>query len=416
MNRLFLLAIVMFATLIALPLQALENAQVLPKGVRRVNIKTVQLDLGTEYDANSNVVPLAAPLQKKITFEDVLKTKQGLDDTLLRAFLRENGLPTDQELGELTADLRGRVRVYAPVIAYGLTPRITIAVAMPYYSARTETQVGYRANDDNAQHFINLLADPKYNKVASAREAYENFSNGVAGLEAKLRDNGYEELGAWEKHGLGDMQFAVKSKLYGEDGSRVHLANLSGFVAPTGLVDSPDILTDISFGDGSWDFFSGLMCDQQLGMGITLNQYAKLTYQAPARRVLRMKTADESLAVERRSIAYKLGNKLDAGLSVQFAHDLGIELGLGYIYARKGADRYDAPSEEAALELAKDSNLQSSSIEVKMGYSSVPAFRRKEMPVPFSVGLQYQQLVEALVANRNVPNTKMLTLDVNLYF
>lgn len=415
MNRLHWGCLFLFAA-VALPLQALENAQVLPKGVRRVNIKSVQLDLGTEYDAKGNIISLADPLQKKITFEDVLKSKEGLDNTLLRAFLRENNLPATQELGALTADLRGRVRVYAPVIAYGLTSRVTVALAVPYYSARTETQVGYQANDTNAQNFIDILADPKYNKVASAREAYENFSNGAATLSAKLRDNGYEPIGAWEKHGLGDMQVAVKSKLYGEDDSAIHLANLSGFVAPTGKVDSPDILTDISFGDGSWDFFSGLMCDQKLGAGVTLNQYAKFTYQAPARRVLRMKTADESLAVERRSIGYKLGNKFDAGLSIQYANELGIELGLGYIYARKGTDNYDAPSDDVAEELARDSDSQSNSVELKMGYSSIPAFKRKEIPVPFSVGLQYQQLVDAVATNRNIPNTKMLTLDVNLYF
>ena len=415
MNMLYWGCLLLLAA-VALPLQALENAQVLPKGVRRVNVKTIQLDLGTEYDAASNIVSLAAPLQKKITFEDVLKSKEGLDKTLLHAFLRENGLPATQELGALTADLRGRVRVYAPVIAYGLTSRVTVAFAVPYYSARTETQVGYQANDANAQNFINLLATPKYNKVASAREAYENFSNGTATLADKLSANGYEALGVWDAHGLGDLQFAVKSKLYGDDNSRIHLANLSGFVAPTGKTDSPDILTDISFGDGSWDFFSGLMCDQKLGAGITLNQYAKFTYQAPAHRTLRMKTADESLAVESRNIGYKLGNKVDAGLSVQFEHDLGIELGLGYIYARKGTDHYDAPTADVAEELEKDSDSQSSSIELKAGYSSVPAFKRKEIPVPFSVGLQYQQIVEAIAANRNVPNTKMLTLDVNLYF
>ena len=399
------------------PLLALENAKVLPKGVRSLNIKAVQVDLTEKYDAEGQLWGLAQPLHKKITFADLLKSKRGLDETKLRALLQENEIDAEQELGTLTADMKGRMRVYAPVLAFGLTERVTLAVAVPYYSARTEVAVGYQANDANAQHFINLLASPRYNQPKSAKEAYAGFSDGVAALNGKLIAYDYQRLGTWNEHGLGDTTFAVKTKILGSSSSMLHLANLSGVVAPTGRVDNPDILTDVPFGDGTWDMFTGLYCDQELGLGLMLNQFAKFTYQTESRRVVRLKTVAEGVAVPNRSVRYKLGNVVDAGASLQWAHDIGLEMGLGYEYKRKSPDNYYV-EEAVAKALEADTLQQSNSLELKLGYSTVPAFKRKSFPVPFSVSLQYKRMIDSplLTTNQNVPATELLTLDMNLYF
>lgn len=403
---------------VALSCLALENAKVLPSGVRRLNIKAVQVDLATKFDDDGKLVSLAKPLAKDISFREVLKGKEGLDNSKLRAFLQENSISESQVLGSLSADLKGRMQVVAPVIAYGVNDWLTVALAVPYYFARTDVDLGYRANDSNVQNFIDLLSSPRYNQVASAQEVYDNFADGVAALNGKLADNGYRELGAWEEHGLGDMTLALKSQLVGDESGIVRLANLSGIVAPTGRTDDPDLLSDVPFGDGSWDLFTGLMCDQELGAGFFLNQFVKFTYQTEAEREVRLKTADEALVVEKQSITYQLGNKFDVGASVQWANDLGIELGLGYEFNGKSADDYQAPTVAAEKELEKETMTRANNIELKVGYSSVPAFRRKEIPVPFNVSVQYKQVVdnELLARNRNVAATKLFSLDLNLYF
>ena len=395
---------------------ALENAKVLPQGVRRVNIKTLQVDLARKYNNDGDLVSLAQPFETDVTFDTVLKGKQGLDRTKLQAFLNENVIASDQVLGSLSADLKGSMRVIAPIVAYGLTERITVAVAAPFYIARTEVALGYRANDKNAQNFLNLLSSPQYNQVAAAREAYDSLADGVAALNDKLADNNYQPLGRWQDKAFGDVTVAVKTALVGDDSSDVRLANLAGVVIPTGRADDPDILTDVAFGDGSWNIFAGLMCDQQLTRSLYFNQFAKFTYQMETDRVMRLKTAEEAVEVEKARLTMKPGNKIDLGASMQWEFESGLEFGLGYEFNRKQGDTYQAV-DAVAQELGQDTLTQANNLEIKLGFSSIPAFKRKEVAVPFDVSFQYKRVIDgAMAANRNVPATQLFTLDMNLYF
>ena len=403
--------------LLAIPTWALESAKVLPKGVRRVNIKALRVDLARKYNDSGVLINLAQPLMKDITFKDVLKSKQGIENTKLRAFLHENNIEHEQVLGSLSADLKGGMRVIAPVVAWGITERITVAAAAPFYMARTEVAVGYRADDNNAQNFLNLLSSPQYNQVAAAREAYDKFSDGVATLNNKLDDNGYQRLNAWEDKAFGDITLAVKTSILGDATSKLRLANLTGVVIPTGRVDDPDVLTDVPFGDGSWDVFAGVMCDQQLANGLFLNQFAKFTYQHDTKRMMRLKTADEAIEVEKAQVTLKPGNKFDLGASVQWESETGLELGLGYEFNRKQSDVYQADT-AVASELGKDTFTQANNLEIKLGFSTIPAFKRKQIAVPFNVSVQYKRVVDSklLAANRNVAATQLFVLDMNLYF
>ncbi len=411
----FFLATVLLV--LAVDVWALENAKVLPQGVRRVNIKSLSVDLARKYDNEGSLISLAQPLAADITFDNVLKGKQGLDNTKLRAFLHENNLSHDLVLGSLSADLKGSMRVIAPIIAYGLTSRITLAVAAPFYMARTEVALGYRANDDNAQNFLNLLSSPQYNQVAAAREAHDKFADGVAALNDKLEDNDYQRFGTWEDKAFGDVTLAVKSSIWGDETSRLRLANLAGVVVPTGRVDDPDVLTDVAFGDGSWDIFAGIMCDQQLTRGWYLNQFAKFTYQLETERLTRLKTADEAIEVEKARLTYKPGNKIDLGASIQWESDSGLELGLGYEFNRKQGDEYQA-SAAVEQELEQDTLTQANNLEVKLGFSTIPAFKRKQIPVPLNVSFQYKRVIDSglLATNRDVAATQLFVLDMNLYF
>ena len=158
------------------------------------------------------------------------------------------------------------------------------------------------------------------------------------------------------------LRWQFKTSIFGDTTSKLRLANLAGVVVPTGRVDDPDVLTDVAFGDGSWDIFAGLMCDQQLTSSLYFNQFAKFTYQLETDRLMRMKTADEALAVEKAQLTYKPGNKIDLGASVQWESDSGLELGLGYEFHRQQRDDYQA-SAAVEQELEKDTLTQANNLE-----------------------------------------------------
>jgi hypothetical protein len=280
---------------------------------------------------------------------------------------------------------------------------------VPYYRAQTSIEVGFQAND-TAQAFLDALASPENNQVASAHEAADKLNNAVAKLNTKLADNGYRELEDWQDQGLGDMTVAAKYRFYEQ--SKLALASTAGVVAPTGRVDDPDILNDIAFGDGQWDVFGQLAVDEPLSGGLFLNQYAKYTVQLPGRKHVRQKTDDEPIEVEKANAKFKLGDKVDLGTSVQWQPAFGLVTGVGYTYSRKYGDVYRDVTKDSKGELETGTDQEAHNGEAVIGYSTVPAFQRGSVAVPLELKLSYVNQL----ASRNMPVSDLVQLDLNLFF
>lgn len=388
---------------------AFENAKVMPSGVNRLTFRVVHSDFSSKTDGAGTARDLEDPIEKDLTFKDVLKNEKDLQKRELTAgFMAYGGFGEAEALGQFTADLEGRVTVYAPIYTRGLTDRLTVAVALPVYDMALNVGVGFRAAP-TADAFKLALADNYNNQAQGARDFVDRINDAVGRLNTKLVDNGYSRLEPWQETGVGDLQILAKYALVTE--GPVALAGQGGVVAPTGRTDDPDNLIDAGFGDGQWDAFVQLSADQPLGgSGVFFNQYAKYTYQFADQKDVRLKTPEESIEVEKARVGFKLGDKVNAGASVQYGADFGLTSGLGYNYYRKDKDDYDAGA--SAGELEKDTFQQSHEAEVSVGYSGVPAFRRKEVPVPFEVSLSYKHQV----SSQNMPVTHFIQLETGVFF
>ena len=386
-----------------------ESAKVLPKGVRNVNIRSVNTDLSHKTDRSGNSVPLSKPLAQDLTFEKIANGEDQLNADLLRGFLLENGFDESDSVGRFSADLQGHINVTAPIIAYGLTDKTTIAVAIPYYDAATAVEVGFSPNE-TAVAFLTALADDKNNNASKAAEVAGKLNNAVGRLNDKLATNGYRELEDWNARGLGDVTIAAKHALVQQ--SKLELAATGGLVAPTGRVDDPDILNDIAFGDGQWDVFGQATVDEHVGNSITLNQFAKYTHQLPGRKPVREATDEEAIEVEKKQARFKLGDKVDLGTSVQWQPSFGLVSGVGYTYFQKYADLYRDVEGAAKDKLERDTEQRAHNTEFVLGYSTVPLFKRGEFAVPFEMKLTYVRQL----ASRNMPVTDLAQFDLSLFF
>jgi hypothetical protein len=286
-------------------------------------------------------------------------------------------------------------------------------MALPYYRAQTAVEVGFRQNE-RAAAFLAALASPEHNQVEGAREATAKLNNAVGRLNSKLLDNGYAALKNWSAQGVGDLTVAAKYLVF--DTGKVAGAFTSGFVAPTGRTDDPDILTDVPFGDGQWDAFGQVAFDQPLSRYVYVNQFAKYTWQAPGERQMRDVTAEESVEVEKVATRYKLGDKVDAGLSVNYLSPGGVLLGVGHTWFQKYGDRYDGPDALSGTtrrpELAKNSNQYAENGEFAIGYSTIPAFQRGKFAAPMELKLGYQRQYRS----RNMPVSDLAQIDASLFF
>ncbi len=398
-------------TLAATSASAFESTRTLPQGVRNLNLKGVYTTANEKSNPEGKAISLAEPLWKPLKFKNILSTEEDpLKRTQLEGFLLQQGLSKEQSVGDFQANLSARINVWAPILAWGLTDKLTLAVAVPYYSTSTDIQPGFRTNA-GANDFFARLTTPSMNNYAAALDAQERFQDAVGRLNNKLRKYSYQELSYWNQSGWGDTTLALKALTVDQD--VLKMAVTAGLVAPTGRKENPRILTDLPYGDGQWDLFSQLTFDQKLGADFFVNQFAKYTYQAPDKRVIPWKTAEESIEVPVNATRFKYGDKVDAGVSVQMEQDsTGATGGLGLLYFRKFGDRFTVEDPAVKSELQRWSDQQSQYAQAKVGYTTVPAYRRKEFAAPLSVSLEYRrQLV-----SRNMPINDFAQMDFNLFF
>ena len=389
-----------------------ENTKVMPKGVRNVDVREVSTYITQKADAAGRLVGIGQPLEQDLTFQKVINNEKSIvKKKELQAFMLTESpeITVGDTLGTYTADLEANVNVTAPIIAYGYTAKTTLAVAIPVYAASTATKIGFHPNNAVSSRFFKLLNDPNVNQPASAIEAADKLNDARGQLQQKLSDNGYAQLGTWQNTGLGDITLAAKNRFF----SREHLAAAAtgGIVLPTGQTADPDNLTSLPFGNGTTDYFAGVIVDEPIVGDIFFNQYVKYTYQSANRKTIRMQTEDEQIEVEKKSVDFKLGDKVDTGFSIQYEPQYGLLCGLGFDYQRKFADRYDAPIEvRRYVEKETDQMIEYGS--VMLGYSTVPAFTRGEFKVPASVSMEYRKPLRG----RWAPMADMTQVDINLFF
>lgn len=386
-----------------------ESTKVLPKGVRNLDIRSVYTQTSVKTDPEGNEISLANDLYKPLKFKNVLQGEEGLKRTQLKAFMLARGFEDEDTVGEFRASLNAQINVLAPILAWGLTESTTLAVAVPYYSTSTDINVGFRTNE-GGEELIKAFTEPSVNYYYAAVEAAQKFQNAVGRLNERLEANSYEELSAWNQTGWGDTTIALKNLALKEP--RFRIASTAGFVAPTGRKDNPSILTDLPFGDAQWDVFGQLTFDQYITGNIFINEYAKYTYQAADRKSVRWKTGEETVMAVPHDTTFKLGDKIDAGLSVQFEQDSGIVGGLGAVYYRKYSDRWEVNDPEVKRELQRDTAQDAVYWEAKLGYSTVAAYQRKEFALPLSVSAEYKKQYQS----RNHPITDFAQFDLNLFF
>ncbi len=389
---------------------AFESTRTLPAGVRNINIRGLYTTASSKTNKSGDREPLAEPLWRPLRFRNVLDGEEGLKRTQLAAFLASQGFGNEETVGDFYANLNAQINVWAPIFAWGISERLTLAGALPYYSASTDIKVGFRTNV-GADRFIAALTTNSMNNFQSAIEASEKFQNAVVRLNERLEENNYEPLDRWNQEAFGDLTLAAKYLHY--NGERVKFASQGGIVAPTGRVDSPDLLTDLPFGDGQWDIFAALLADQYVLPSLFVNQFFRYTYQAPDRRSVRWKTYDETVLAPKRETDFKLGDKIDAGLSFQFEQEsTGITGGLGGLYFRKFGDRYTVDELAIKSELQRATDQDALYWQARLGYSTVAAYQRKEFAAPLTASLEYRRQY----ASRNVPITDFTQLDINLFF
>lgn len=392
------------------------NAQyhkILPKGVRTVIYKNITSNIKSTFNQSGDKSPI------KFRVEADIDTLQEIEDPDFQAVLNQlrqfpeafNALSAGTHQVDGEADVN--VEVFA--FGYGLTKKSMIYVGIPLYDARVRLR--YKRVSGSTQEEVASILQNDVNNQSGAAQVIGNVVEQVYDIDAGLIQSaftnglGYNQLGDWQGQGLGDIEFGYQYVLKETDTYGIKLS--IGGIAPTGYVDDPDTLQDISFGNGQWDTFAELGGGWSLSDDTSINLYGRYTYQFASDKELRIPTSEEvPISNESGDFNEKLGNKYLISFSANqnFNDWFSVSPSLTYEYTESA--RYDSNDTRANRLLSSGTESEVYNLKLLASFSTTRLYQQKKFILPADINFSYQTTVGGF----NIPKADLLELELRMFF
>lgn len=387
-----------------------ETTKVLPKGVRNLRYRGAYIQANDKYDDSGNQVPVGNALNKSVTWNTIIDGKDSAQERAqLRGFLLANGINPDDEVGQTAGIVNIAVDARVPIIAYGVTPKLTSALAIPYISTHVRTGTGSMANSNLSNFAQSALADNGAQE--KALDLQMRFADAI---NEKLRKYGYDELSEDRKNHIGDMRL-VNKYLFAQE-TKYSLALRQDLVMPTGAPTSTSKAVDVASGDGQWDVGAGLIGDYFVTDNIQFTAYAGYLAQLPTTLARRIpEKSDSKLTPDIDSnTRMDLGDQIRTQLASKFFFLNGFSTLLGYTYQYREADKYTGGQYNAERYAWMSQNTEQNmhAGQIGIGYSTVPMFQKKQFPVPLEANLYHTRVM----GGKNVVNDPLTAFEFAMFF
>jgi hypothetical protein len=390
-----------------------ENASVLPVGIRNVRFMDSRIDAVKKYDGVGTVVPVGNALNKAVTWGDSIKGKKDLyEKAVMKATLKNYNIDENDYIGDTTGMVNIAVTAQVPVIAYGVSKKWTMAVAIPYITDDISVDAGWIANE-NLNKFATNIIQKKRN---SQHKAYKVQNDTLNAIERKLEDNGYKALSQsnGRRSRIGDIQIVSKYQLANED-NYMSALRLS-VTAPTGETLDVNKAVDLGTGDGQWDMGVGIASNYKFNDSFSLTGFAGVNIQLPSVREKRIPEESDSKItadIDNNTIVdYGDQLKLETSLTYNFWNGFSFINGVGYQYKTADSFKGDKYASERYEWLGTDTQQNLTTYQAGLGFSTIPLFRQKKFKVPLQANLFYTSVVEG----KNVLTDDILTFEMALFF
>lgn len=392
----------------------LENAKVLPAKIRNPRVKNVFTDITGRYDASGFEQPLGAKLNKTISWNDLLASQATQVDKDKVIGVRDAaGLDANGTPGRTTGEVNTSVQVTAPVLAYGVTDKYTLAVAVPVYNVKMSADAGFVKSNDG-ESFIAKACESDLDKC---NESAGKLNNAVG---EKLKRLGYKPIANQDFTAISDVRVVGKyviSERTLDDSTKSQLTLKHELTAPTGSTPDPDNVLAVPVGDGQWDVGAGLIHDLTFARDFRWNAFGGYVAQLPAQMTRRLPTsATDSLSADKENLSVDLGDIMVAGTSLNYElPNTGISAGLGYNYQRMGKAGVTNGSYEANRYRLLENELPARTLHtavVMAGISTVDFYKRKKFVIPLQANLGYSRAL----AGMNATTNSMFMAEMVLFF
>lgn len=386
-----------------------ETTKVLPKGIRNLRFRDAMIQANDKYDSTGNQVPVGNALNKGVTFNNLIEGKESAEErAAFKALLATNGLSVNDEVGSTTGVANIAVDARIPILAYGVTPKLTTAFAVPVITSEVRTDSGSVSNG-TLDSFAKVLEDG--GNQDKAAELQTKFGNAV---NEKLIKYGYEPLANERKTHVGDIRMINKYLL--KEDVRYALAVRQDLTFPTGRPTSPNKAVDVASGDGQWDAGIGMIGDYFLNDHVQFTAYAGYLRQFATTTTKRIpEKSDSKLTPDvDQNTRMDLGDQIRTQLATKFYFLNGWNTNVGYTFQYREADKYTGGKYDAHryawMSQGTEQNMHAGQLGV--GYSTINLFRQKRFPVPLEANVYHTRLM----GGKNVVNDPLTTLEFAMFF
>jgi hypothetical protein len=405
---------ILASALLILPLSGMAQVyKTLPKGVRLLAYRNVTT---SKINATYNQAQAESPLSYDINANSKSLEKIGGGIQVYFEQLKATSPEAykDFSAGQFDISAQAQVHVDGLGMGYGLTDRLTFYSILPYYQATVQMKYKQTKKSNLAQ-----VADDVYSSgggdISSTLGAIANEVDSVASgnlmQSVVVNTFGYKELGTWQGSGYGDLELGTVYKLL--DKGYYGFALTSGTVLPTGREDDPDILQDIGFGDGQFDFFAELDSGYSISDKLMVGNTLRYTYQAPTQKDLRIPYSQDLTISDRKgNFDVKYGDKIDTVFLATYQVNDWFSVTPAYEFNYQMSSTYDSQYGDANEILAMNSDRYAHVGKFTGTISSVTPFLKKEFLLPATINVNVQQTL----AGKNVPKVGRFEVELRMMF
>ncbi len=384
------------------PSATADTAQVMPKGMHRVELQNkFWFPITERYDTRGDKQDLGA----------VFSMPLGSDGfPALAAVEKAAGMtPGSATLGSTDVDLTMHYNDLILYYQYGLTEKLTIGTEIPYYWQWTDVKQA-TVNTENASIGINPdSSGPPLIPLADGGIADGNLAMEM--LQEQLRGMGYQRLENWSDQGFGDILGGFRYQYLNQ--SPYRLAVTAGITLPTGQIDDADNLADIEFGRGSWGFFVNSNSDYTGIRDLTLNATFRYDHYLAHSQTRRIPTgAGAVLSPVKESVDVQLGDKVEVELSSIYTFTDALSAEFLYRYKYQWDDSITGSGQFNYDLLAEDTFKEEHVGRVGLSYSTLSAFAAGTFFLPMVASIEYRDRF----AGKNVSVSRYIRIKAAFFF
>lgn len=388
---------------------AFDNARVLPKGVRNLRYNSVMAEANDKFDTRGTVVGIGSAMNLDVTYKKLIDAKDtALERGILQGYLTRQDKNMDSVAGQTTGEVNVEIDAQVPILAWGITRKWTMAVVVPIVKANTNVDTGFNAAAGFQEIANKLVAEGKGFKATEVKEKSD------AAITDKIDKYGYKPLTNERKTMLGDIRMVNKIQVRNKE--KYAVAIVQEIVLPTGEQIDINKAVDVAAGDGQFDLGLGAVAEFYLGNSVTLWTRAGYTWQVAdkvARRV--PETHDSSLSRDLDGqIDRDLGDIFYSSVGASLELFTGLNLKTQYSFQYKEKDEYVGTKYEAGRYnwLARDSRQNMQALQVGLGYSTIPLYRKGKFALPMDLNLTGG----FPLSGKNVTKDRSVVAEAAIYF